>query len=665
MPRFSSSGAVAEGRVDWFDNTRTIFQDCTSGHCIIRLSDGTLIADHAANKVVGGGGKWAAWLDHIEGVFDFAGRNFPGSGLGPMGPNGEYALKLQHHSFGPWDVVEPDGSRWRLTDGDAKAIQLLGNRRAIWIEDGRLLANFPVELPSRPMWRARVANGLLYQDKATGQLVLNGHVIRPTGDYHFPDLRWDGDRWWVTYAPTEADVNAVTFAVTPAELDALPLIDDPVTPDPVPTTGVEMKAAPRKLWQFVDKAHTEAYPKASKAEYPGNCAIVVNHQTDPTMMARDLAAVAAEGWPMVVDATPDAWGGAFNPNLTIMYCAGTADIHELGAGVQRALALPHKVPVLAYLDSPVPEAWPAQRPNWITERVIPQAQVYREPGESIDAFRSRVFSMLERLASYGVPYLAIVTAFYDRNGRLSEAEILEQMPVIEEIIQEQFRWKVFVHCLFAWGRPGGITTYPSLKPYARGFLDAIPARPNRFDGWDSNDIDQQLRNKMGQSVELAMLSAKEKARVLHLLSGATPDPEDPPPSAYQPVSFAFDVQAELRALTVAHPVEWAEAYEYEGHPRTDRFVRLAAAALHAKDARIGLNGKRGTDVLSLDALAIKNPTVPLICGGVEIRDFIFDDGDPQHNPHHEIQWSDATILPGSAHDGQTFPDGVPGKWIQP
>src|SRR5579872_5685071 len=133
------TGALSTLRRDWYDATRTIYQDCSTGACRIVLSDGTAIAPNTNADQVAGNGGVGVWLKEQDAtVYDTLGRSWPGADVqrGSVSPDGAYPLKLARNSFGPWDVIEQDGSRWRLTDGNATDIQLLGNRRAIWNEGG-------------------------------------------------------------------------------------------------------------------------------------------------------------------------------------------------------------------------------------------------------------------------------------------------------------------------------------------------------------------------------------------------------------------------------------------------------------------------------------------------------------------------------------------------
>ena len=98
------------------------------------------------------------------------------------------------------------------------------------------------------------------------------------------------------------------------------------------------------------------------------------------------------------------------------------------------------------------------------------------------------------------------------------------------------------------------------------------------------------------------------------------------------------------------PAEWEGARERPDGRRDDAFIRRLAWELHKRDANVGLNGKRGSDVISSDALAYMNPTGP---GGVEVIDVIV-------GATHSPTWQDVTVPPNPAQ-----PDGVLGKFILP
>lgn len=101
--------------------------------------------------------------------------------------------------------------------------------------------------------------------------------------------------------------------------------------------------------------------------------------------------------------------------------------------------------------------------------------------------------------------------------------------------------------------------------------------------------------------------------------------------------------AVVRKVAADYPLEWEAARKVGDKRTSDAFVRRLAWVLFKMDPSVGLNGKRGTDELSLDALAYKNPTAP---GGSEVIDVIV-------GATHEPAWQDVTQ------------DGVLSKWIQP
>ena len=119
--------------------------------------------------------------------------------------------------------------------------------------------------------------------------------------------------------------------------------------------------------------------------------------------------------------------------------------------------------------------------------------------------------------------------------------------------------------------------------------------------------------------------------------------------SYQRISP--DRTAWVQEMAAKYPAAWQAARERPDGSRDDTFVRLLAFELNQRDPNIGLNGKRGSDVVSTDAIAYKNPSGP---GGVEVIDIIV-------GSTHTPSWQDATVPPGTPG----IPEGVPGKFIQP
>ena len=107
----------------------------------------------------------------------------------------------------------------------------------------------------------------------------------------------------------------------------------------------------------------------------------------------------------------------------------------------------------------------------------------------------------------------------------------------------------------------------------------------------------------------------------------------------------------VQEIATKYPAQWEGARKRADGSRDETFVRILAYELNLRDPNIGLNGKRGSDVISTDALAYKNATAP---GGAEVIDFII-------GSTHSPAWQDVTIPVGSP----AVPAGVLGKFIQP
>ncbi len=111
--------------------------------------------------------------------------------------------------------------------------------------------------------------------------------------------------------------------------------------------------------------------------------------------------------------------------------------------------------------------------------------------------------------------------------------------------------------------------------------------------------------------------------------------------AYQRISPNY--LSWVQEIANKYPTQYEAARERPDGSRDKTFIKILAWELSRRDPRIGLNGKRGGDDISADALAFLNQSGP---GGVEVIDVIVGDG-------HIPSWQDATI------------EGVLGKYISP
>lgn len=255
--------AVAQpaGGTAWITDDEIVYQVCANGCQIqkfnVRTGQYSTASPSGANDLYAGGGVWAAWLGGA-GVFTSTGITLPESGLGPVGPDGAIAVKVLRNSFGPWDVLERDGSRWRLTDCDAHDIQLLGAHRAVFMCGNTVQANgLPAPsmvLPGTLWWtRTTFVNGqpwVMYQSERAGARLLvhpydslQGYVVTQGGNSYAPDFMQFGSKLRVAYATVASEAPG-QVVVTDIDLSAprvnlstlLPTTPPAITPPPVVVT---------------------------------------------------------------------------------------------------------------------------------------------------------------------------------------------------------------------------------------------------------------------------------------------------------------------------------------------------------------------------------------------------------------------------------------------
>jgi hypothetical protein len=194
------------GGTHWLDDDTIIAQHCPSGCFLktynVRTGVETVVANQGASFLSAGGGVWVAWLGGV-GVYssDPPGWSSLTAGAPTVGPDGAFTLKRDYQSYGPWDVHEPDGEDWVLTENDAAMVQLLGKKRASWTEaEPHTTEGVPTPNPgTRPYWWLRMLETpkgwyVLYQESTAGKLVLHpvlskrGWVVASGQDTFTPDM---------------------------------------------------------------------------------------------------------------------------------------------------------------------------------------------------------------------------------------------------------------------------------------------------------------------------------------------------------------------------------------------------------------------------------------------------------------------------------------------
>jgi hypothetical protein len=322
------------------------------------------------------------------------------------------------------------------------------------------------------------------------------------------------------------------------------LLAEPSNPDPQPE-GDMIKSFERPYWFAPFYSHSEKY--GDTPDHVGNSILLL--ADNPDKMRAEMARVAPLNLPLILGASNLP---ANELDTVSAWWETGGDLNELGNKVTHALTLVER-PVIAYLDKGESDCWPVERPAWLTDRVWPSAQAYRNAGESIQAFDTRVTTTLQRLTGYGCMGLTLTPAFYTRNGTVSVEDIAECMP-----IYERWMWDFNIVCVmpFADRRPTGMTEHPELREHARAFQYAVPAtRPNRFDYWQPSDQtpEQVLTNKLGQSRAAIVLEPYLRELILELVESdpePEPGPEPGPPDGTHQATMEL---AMLQLVREQHP----------------------------------------------------------------------------------------------------------------
>lgn len=343
--------ACCGGGATWTTDDTVVYQVCDTS-CRLETYDTrsgakAVVADRGANAAYGGGGVWVAWLGGY-GTYTSTGQFFASSTPGAVGPDGAIALKVEYNSYGPWDVLERNGSRWRLTEGDAYGVQLLGNGRAVWYEGGALHTRglpAPQSLPGVTWWaRTAFVNGspwIMYQSaNAGGKLVvhpyasLEGYVITQGNDTFGPDFVQLGNKLRIAYGaregeqPGEVVVLDVDLSAPRTNLSAL-IVTAPTVPPPVivtpPAPPVQTTQAPDRRSVVVDVMR--AHPEINTCDEDKRGAIV-------DLAAQQLNGGAKQPWGRKSRGKPNG-DVAVNPNtdgLTFLRGDGRFEIIDVISG---------------------------------------------------------------------------------------------------------------------------------------------------------------------------------------------------------------------------------------------------------------------------------------------------------------------------------------------
>jgi hypothetical protein len=397
----------------------------------------------------------------------------------------------EHNGSQGWRYVAEDGT---LITGD----DTLNATRRIGLELGL-----------RDFWEYSYLAGVVIGQGETGCDILIDGVRRRlvTGAAKNIRVRYNGV--WAISLYLENERTSYDFVLTRTELSALPALDVPQ-----PLGDMMIRSFERPVWVAPFFSHSLRY--GDTPDHVGNAI---------WSPSEEASRIAKFGVPMITAHSAEVTDPAA-VNLTIGWWVSGANIGELNEAVYRALESTEK-PVIAYLDQQQAENWEGM--NWSHDRVWPSVQAYRNAGEPLADFESRVQRMLDALIAKGAKYLALTPAFFTRNGAVSVDHILECMPLYEKWINN---YPIICFMPFADRRPTGMLEHPALREWAKAFFYAAPSgRPNRFDYWKGAESDPVtvLKNKLGQTRSAVVLEPELRAFILEAIEhgGEVPEPGEP------------------------------------------------------------------------------------------------------------------------------------------
>jgi hypothetical protein len=476
------------------------------------------------------------------------------------------------------------------------------------------------ELGLKGMWEYTHLNKVTIGQGETGcdVIIKNKRRILFTGEALFIRVRYTNGIWAIALT-NRTPLETYIFWATEADLEVLPLLHD--EPTPLPVGDAMLKSFERPFWMAPFFSHSKQYGDTPLNEHFGNSIWT------PTGESKRLSAL---GLPLIVASNGDPTDVEVIDLIVAWWVSG-ANAEDLGTVTKKTLELPEK-PIIAYLDQDSSVAWPASRPDWITERVWPSVQAYRNPNESLSDFEFRVTEMLKQVTSYGTDGIALTPAFYTRNGATSVEHILECMPLYNKWMID---FPIVCFMPFADRRPTGMLQHPEFREWAKAFLYAAPSgRPNRFDYWRPKGASEEeiLKNKLGQSRAAIVLETYLREFILESLEDQPEQPPTPEPPGQWP-NLLSELQEIRRKYPVSPTVDQCVAIlnELAWNHRSEGFGLLRKdGGNRGKQPKTGINCsvdwsvsdyyKRGVDCLVAtpnSELGEEGPAVPTWNDGEE------------------------------------------------
>ncbi len=434
-----------------------------------------------ANTIYAGGGVVAAWLgsrDESRGLYTTAGLRLPDGGLLGAGLDGAVGYKPLYQSNGPSNVRELNGDDWQLTPGHASALQLLGQRRAIWMEGFTVqVANLPQPLYRNEggIWAAQAAfvGGEWWTAYYSGKRGVILHPFR-SSERCFP-LVPKGDAW---HRITPMGPNVLRFAISRTEgegagdiwgydLDVTTGIANPLPFGNQPQTPT--------VFEFVltDTVNADPPVPVVYPTYSFTHPLVVVPFKDPENTSGAKAEILVNEndqtatRPLFV--ADDTLGSTWRGELLGIYTEGMANLSKVIADAAK-----RKTRVLWCHDSDAPLVLPTGLRPW--DIVMMELYWYKKKGETLAQAVARWRRDQPVLLSWPGD-CGLVPMFYCMGGLppnedLTPAEVLQTLAYLNEFANRSSRIKILSP--FEYLRGNGITAHPELL---RSYKDLLAAAP--------------------------------------------------------------------------------------------------------------------------------------------------------------------------------------------
>jgi hypothetical protein len=378
----------------------------------------------SANAGYCGGGYASWWLgsqDATRGLWSTTGFRQPNAGLVGMGPDGSIAYRPNYHGAGPTLIHELDGTDWTLTDNAAEYLSSQGQRRVLWLEEGRpKVRNLPpVTCLDGTLWLAQAA--------------------------------FCGGQWWIVYISEHQGVVLHPFGSLVGYAHA-----------PIGDAWPTMRALTDRILRVAtSRTQGEQAGDVWVRDYDVLSGLV----RDPWGMNEwaplgrtDLSGAAPVSAPLI----------DYGPPLTRPVWFGWyKNLNPQADGTQGSCVVSEPCGLVRLSDGAV-IATPAdgEGSQWRTPsgEVWIGAQAYLDaPGPaSVTSARAALRAKIDTLvtAAHGYPVVLVAQA-YDRNGQWTNLETLVGMQV--EYLDALRRYPNIVALVpFALDRPGGAHSHPAL-----------------------------------------------------------------------------------------------------------------------------------------------------------------------------------------------------------